>query len=240
MAYAFDGRAFGQVLVDTERLAERAREYEGRLASFVGRLEQHAGHVRTHLLVEIEQLAAAAREQRAQAEGMLARLVGTPLPLMAANAPSLTAPRARVLIVDDSEEQRDLATQMLEHAGFSVITAANGLEALMVAHYARPAVVLMDVNMPVLDGIEATRLLKASPATRHVQVIAFTAWPAFYDGPLKAVFDAVLPKPATMEALIATVARLSAPSVPAPSLVPSPVTSDVPDTPPEGRAVGSR
>jgi two-component system cell cycle response regulator DivK len=236
MAYAFDGRAFGQVLVETERLAERAREYESRLAGFLRRLEQHAGSVRTQLLVEIEQLSSAAREHRTQAEGMLARLVGTPTPLgpPVADDASLPTPRARVLIVDDSEEQRDIATQILEHAGFSAITAANGLEALMVAHYAKPTVVLMDVNMPVLDGIEATRLLKASPATRHVQVIAFTAWPSFYDGPLKAVFDAVLPKPATGATLVAAVARLAAPAVPAPSQA-----QDRSEPPPHGRAVGS-
>ena len=55
----------------------------------------------------------------------------------------------------------------------------------------------MGVSMPVLDGIETARLLKASPSTRHVRVIAYTAWPSFYDGPLKSVFDGVLPKPST-------------------------------------------
>ena len=172
MAYAFDGRAFGQVLVETERLAERAREHEGHLAGFVRRFEQHAGSLRVQLLAEIQQLCVAAREQRTQAEAMLARLVGVPtqsLPLPFTDYPSSAEPRVRVLIVDDSPEQREIASQILEHAGYAAITAANGLEALMVAHYARPTIVLMDVNMPVLDGIEATRLLKASPGTRHVQ-----------------------------------------------------------------------
>jgi CheY-like chemotaxis protein len=210
MAYAFDGRAFGQVLVETERLAQRAREHERHLAGIVTRLEQQAG-TRSQLLAEIRQSCVAARDQRAQAEAMLVRLVGVPNqvpPLPFAEDGPAGAPRPRVLIVDDSKEQRDVAAQILEHAGFSAITAANGLEALMVAHYARPTVVLMDVNMPVLDGIEATRLLRASPGTCHVQVIAFTAWPSFYDGPLKAVFDAVLPKPVTADVLVATVARL--------------------------------
>jgi CheY-like chemotaxis protein len=216
MAYAFDGRAFGQVLVDTERLAVKAREHEGRLAGLVERLQQQAGAIRGHVFAEIQQLCVAAREQRTHAEAMLSRLAGMPtetLPLPFDGHPSAISPRGRVLIVDDLAEPRDVAAQILEHAGFSVITAVNGLEALMVAHYARPAVVLMDVNMPVLDGIEAARLLKSSPLTRHVQVIAFTAWPSFYDGPLKAVFDAVLAKPTTAAELTATVARLVAPSL---------------------------
>ena len=61
--------------------------------------------------------------------------------------------------------------------------------------------------MPVLDGIETARLLKASPSTRHVRIIAYTAWPSFYDGPLKSVFDGVLCKPSTPQALLASVRR---------------------------------
>jgi CheY-like chemotaxis protein len=220
MAYAFDGRTFGQVLVDTERLAERAREHEGHLARLVRRLEQHAGVIRSQVFVEIQQLCVAAREQRTHAEAMLARLVGRPtdtLPLPFDEEPLATTRRARVLIVDDMPEQRDVAARILELAGFSAITAVNGLDALMVAHYARPAVVLMDVNMPVLDGIEAARLLKSSPGTRHVQVIAYTAWPSFYGGPLRVVFDAVLAKPVTAAVLVATVARLLPPAIPLPS-----------------------
>ena len=81
----------------------------------------------------------------------------------------------------------------------------------MLAHFAKPEVVVMGVSMPVLDGIEAARLLKASPSTRHVRVIAYTAWPSFYDGPLKSVFDGVLAKPSTSESLIASVRQFLAP-----------------------------
>ena len=77
----------------------------------------------------------------------------------------------------------------------------------MAAHYVKPAVVIMGVSMPVLDGIETARLLKAGPSTRHVRVIAYTAWPSFYDGPLKSVFDGVLAKPSTTETLLASVRR---------------------------------
>ena len=208
MSFAFDGRALGQVLVDTERLTERARDHESRLARLVASLEDRGPDART--LDELRQLCVAAREQRTHVEGMMARLVGLPsanrvLPFV--EQTDGLAAGARVLVVDDSLEVREFAAGVVEKAGLSAITAANGLEALMVAHYARPAVVLMDINMPVLDGIESARLLKASPATRLVQIIAHTAWPSFYDGPLKSVFDGFLLKPATSEALVAAVRR---------------------------------
>jgi two-component system cell cycle response regulator DivK len=210
MSFAFDGRALGQVLVDTERLTERARDHESRLARLIASVEDYGAGVRDQMLDELRQLCAAAREQRTQAEAMMARLVGMPsanrvLPFVEQN--DGLAAGARVLVVDDSLEVREFAAGVVEKAGLSAITAANGLEALMVAHYARPAVVLMDINMPVLDGIEAARLMKASPATRLVQIIAHTAWPSFYDGPLKSVFDGFLLKPASTEDLVAAIRR---------------------------------
>ncbi len=206
MAYAFDGRALGQVLVDTERLAEQTREQERRLTLLVTRIEDadEPGDV----LDEIRQLCVRTHDQRVQLEAMLARLLGAPI-----EDGSLPALRPRILIADDSVSHRDGSARVLEESGFAAITVANGLEALMVAHYAKPAVVIMSVNMPVLDGIEAARLLKASPGTRHVRVIAHTAWPSFYDGPLKSVFDGVLCKPSAPEVLIASVRRFVPPDV---------------------------
>ena len=87
--------------------------------------------------------------------------------------------------------------------------ARGKLEALMAAHYVKPTVAVMGVSMPILDGIETARLLKASPSTRHARVVAYTAWPSFYDGPLKSVFDGVLAKPSTSEALVAAVRRFA-------------------------------
>jgi CheY-like chemotaxis protein len=204
MAYAFDGRALGQVLVDTERLAEQTREHERRLSLLVTRIED--ADERGEVLDEVRQLCVRTRDQRMQLEAMLARLLGAPI-----EADTLQAQRPRILIADDSANHRDGSARVLEDSGFAAITVANGLEALMVAHYAKPSVVIMSVNMPVLDGIEAARLLKASPGTRHVRVIAHTAWPSFYDGPLKTVFDGVLAKPSAPEALIASVRRFVVP-----------------------------
>jgi two-component system chemotaxis response regulator CheB len=69
-------------------------------------------------------------------------------------------------VVDDSEDTRDIIGVVLTAAGFEVLTATNGLEAIVAAHNVRPAVIVIDANMPVLNGIEATRLLK-----QHLQLV---------------------------------------------------------------------
>jgi CheY-like chemotaxis protein len=213
MVYAFDGRALGQVLVETERLAEQSRDHERRLGRLVHQLEGSSQPVVTDLLLEVRHLCMHTRDQRLQLESMLTRLIGTP---PAEDRASLS--RERVLIADDSLDHREAAARALEAAGFEALTVANGLEALMAAHYVKPSVAVMGVSMPILDGIETARLLKASPSTRHVRTVAYTAWPSFYDGPLKSVFDGVLAKPSTSEALITTVRRFAdEPARPAPA-----------------------
>jgi CheY-like chemotaxis protein len=110
-----------------------------------------------------------------------------------------------VLVVDDYGDIRDLLTHVLEGAGFVVRTAANGLEGLIAAYEMRPAVIVMDVSMPVLDGIEATRLIKAGEATRDARVIAYTGNSLLDANPTYTLFAAVLQKPATPDAVLATV-----------------------------------
>jgi CheY-like chemotaxis protein len=73
----------------------------------------------------------------------------------------------------------------------------------------RPGVIVMDVSMPVLDGIEATRLIKAGEATRDARVIAYTGDPSFDDGTTRTLFAAVVTKPATPDDVLATVQRLA-------------------------------
>ena len=79
-----------------------------------------------------------------------------------------------MLVVDDIQDVRDLVAYVLRDAGFLVRTAVNGLEALIAAYEMQPAVIVMDVTMPVLDGIEATRLIKATEGIREAKVIAYT------------------------------------------------------------------
>ena len=81
----------------------------------------------------------------------------------------------RLLLIEDNEESRDGLSRHLRRRGYEVLTAADGRQGLEVARAGAPDLVLMDMSLPVLDGWEATRQLKADPRTRHVPVIALTA-----------------------------------------------------------------
>ena len=81
----------------------------------------------------------------------------------------------KILIVADNEENRDSLSRRLQRRGFTVVTAADGRAGLEAAHAEKPDLVLMDMNMPELDGWEATRQLKAAPETGHIPIIALTA-----------------------------------------------------------------
>ena len=122
------------------------------------------------------------------------------------SSPNLDA-RHAVLVVDDFEDTRELVARVLEDAGFVVRTASNGLEAIIAAYEMRPAVIVMDVTMPILDGLQATRLIKAIDAIRHVRVIAHTADPQLTDA---ALFAAVLEKPVLPTVVVDTVRRYAA------------------------------
>jgi len=80
-----------------------------------------------------------------------------------------------ILLVEDNEMNRDMLSRRLERKGYRVVLAADGLRGVEMAAAHAPDLVLMDMSLPVLDGWEATRRLKAAHATRHVPVIALTA-----------------------------------------------------------------
>jgi CheY-like chemotaxis protein len=80
----------------------------------------------------------------------------------------------RILIVEDVELNRDLLVQLLEEE-YEILTAADGASGVEVARRERPDLILMDLSLPVLDGWEATRRLKAEGVTRTIPVIALTA-----------------------------------------------------------------
>lgn len=83
--------------------------------------------------------------------------------------------RATILLVEDNEMNRDMLSRRLEKRGFRVVTAGDGAEAVACARTDVPDLVLMDMGLPVLDGWEATRQLRADPATRTVPVIGLSA-----------------------------------------------------------------
>ena len=82
---------------------------------------------------------------------------------------------AHILIVEDAPDNRTIAELILQSAGHTVVSIGDGASAVGVAAITRPDAILMDLSLPQLDGWEATRRLKANPATRDIPVIAFTA-----------------------------------------------------------------
>lgn len=82
----------------------------------------------------------------------------------------------RILLVEDNDMSRDMLTRRLSRRGFEVMTASTGSEALECARTAQPDLVLMDVNLPVMDGLKVTRALKGDLSTASIPVIALTAY----------------------------------------------------------------
>lgn len=81
----------------------------------------------------------------------------------------------RILIVDDNEDNRDMLSRRLQRRGFDVVIAINGVEGVAKARFDTPDLILMDMNMPDIDGLEATRMLKENSQTQLVPIIALTA-----------------------------------------------------------------
>jgi CheY-like chemotaxis protein len=81
----------------------------------------------------------------------------------------------RILLVEDNEMNRDMLSRRLSRKGFEVVIAVDGQQGVEKAMSESPDLVLMDMSLPVLDGWEATRRLKAASATRHIPIIALTA-----------------------------------------------------------------
>lgn len=81
----------------------------------------------------------------------------------------------KVLIVEDNEMNRDMLSRRLKRAGYEVILAIDGREAISMARSEMPKLILMDLSLPNLDGWEATRRLKADRATKQIPVVALTA-----------------------------------------------------------------
>ena len=81
----------------------------------------------------------------------------------------------KILLVEDNEMNRDMLSRRLERKGFQVLIAVDGAEGVALARSAVPDLILMDLDLPVLDGWEATRRLKAESTTKPIPVIALTA-----------------------------------------------------------------
>jgi CheY-like chemotaxis protein len=81
----------------------------------------------------------------------------------------------KILLVEDNEMNRDMLSRRLERKGFQVVFATDGAQGIGMAGTEQPDLILMDMNMPVLDGWEASRRIKAAPLTAAIPIIALTA-----------------------------------------------------------------
>lgn len=118
--------------------------------------------------------------------------------------------RARILVVDDMPENREIVTDLLEPEGHEVVTATDGQEALEIALAAAPDLILMDITMPRMTGLEACRALKADERTHLVPVVLVTGLSAREDriAGIAAGCDDFLTKPVDAEQLLARTRNL--------------------------------
>jgi CheY-like chemotaxis protein len=119
---------------------------------------------------------------------------------------------AHILLVEDNEMNRDMLSRRLARQGHTVTIAIDGAEAIAKAREVAPEIVLMDMSLPVIDGWEATRRLRADPATRHLRIIALTAHAMAGDREkaLAAGCDDYDTKPLDLPRLLAKIAALLA------------------------------
>jgi two-component system cell cycle response regulator DivK len=81
----------------------------------------------------------------------------------------------KILLVEDNEMNRDMLSRRLERKGFTVVMAVDGQQGVDMAHSENPELILMDMSLPIIDGWEATRRLKADESTKAIPIIALTA-----------------------------------------------------------------
>jgi two-component system, cell cycle response regulator DivK len=113
------------------------------------------------------------------------------------------AQNTTILVVDDVTDNLILISLALQNSGYTVLTAKSGEEAIKIALIARPDLVLMDIAMPEVDGLTATRRLRKYPELRHLPVIALTAFETlgFRQAASEAGFDGYLTKPIDFQKL---------------------------------------
>ncbi|HEX3177404.1 MAG TPA: response regulator [Methylomirabilota bacterium] len=119
-------------------------------------------------------------------------------------------PGELILLVEDNEKNRKLAHDVLVHQGYRVVDAESGEEGLRLARSERPSLVLMDIQLPGISGIEALRRMREDPATQSIPVMAVTASAMTQDRAaiMAAGFDGYQSKPISVKAFLAAVREL--------------------------------
>ena len=113
----------------------------------------------------------------------------------------------RILVVEDQEDNRQILRDLLSNAGFEMIEAEDGQQALTQAAKHKPDLILMDIQLPLLDGYEATRRIKADPALNAIPIIVVTSYALSGDEDKAhaAGCDAYVAKPFSPRALLAKI-----------------------------------
>ena len=121
----------------------------------------------------------------------------------------------RVLIVEDQEDNRAILRDLLTNAGYDFIEATNGQEGVALAESERPDLILMDIQLPVMDGYEATRRIKSNAALRSIPIIAVTSYALSGDEAKAqdAGCDAYVAKPFSPRQLLAKIREYLLPGV---------------------------
>lgn len=115
-----------------------------------------------------------------------------------------------VLLVEDTEDNRQMMRHLLQMSGFHVVEATNGKEAVQLAREIDPEIILMDLSLPIIDGLAATREIRSDPEFRNVPIVAVSAHDTadFHNDALNAGCDAYVTKPINYSELEELVNRL--------------------------------
>jgi two-component system, cell cycle response regulator DivK len=116
----------------------------------------------------------------------------------------------RILMVEDTEDNRQIIRDLVSAVGYELIEAADGAEGLAMAEKEKPDLILMDIQLPIMDGYETTRRIKANPALKHIPVIAVTSYALSGDEAKTraAGCDAYVAKPFSPRQLLAKINEL--------------------------------
>jgi len=123
----------------------------------------------------------------------------------------MTDGKPKVLVVDDNDVNRTLLRDVLHLKGYEVMEAKDGSEGVRMARAHMPVLILMDVQMPVMDGMAATKMLKADPGTKEIKIISLTAYAVNVEEQefMKTGFDDYLSKPLSIHTLIEKVKQFA-------------------------------
>ena len=113
----------------------------------------------------------------------------------------------RILVVEDQEDNRRIVRDLLTRSGYEIVEAMTGEEGVTLAETQHPDLILMDIQLPIIDGYEATRRIKANPALQHIPIIAVTSYALSGDDvkAFAAGCSAYVAKPFSPRALLAKV-----------------------------------